>query len=358
MSNSDNYVIIMAGGVGSRFWPYSRNERPKQFLDILGTGKSLLQMTLDRFLNICPAENIYIVTNAAYEKQVKEQLPMLKNDQVLLEPARRNTAPCIAYASYKIGKINPNAGIVVSPSDHAIFNEQAFYDSINTCLEAARSGDRLLTLGIKPHRPETGYGYIQYIPDEKPYKKVKTFTEKPNLELATKFVESGEFVWNSGIFVWTVASIKKSFEAYMPETAEIFQDGHDDYYTDQEENFINKAYSHCKNISIDYGIMEKASNVYTVLGEFGWSDLGSWNSLHEHFDKDEHNNAIDADAMLYDTKNCFIKGPEDKLMVVQGLNNYLVAECDNVLLICEKDLEKQFREFVKDVKTKKGENYI
>jgi len=359
MSNQDNYVVIMAGGVGSRFWPYSRNQRPKQFLDILGTGRSLLQMTYDRFLNICPVENIYIVSNAAYEEQIKEQLPALKAEQVLLEPARRNTAPCIAYACYKISQRNANACVVVSPSDHAIFNEQSFFDSINTSIEAANAEDRLLTLGIKPHRPETGYGYIQYIPNaEQPYKKVKTFTEKPNLELAKKFVDSGEFVWNSGIFIWTISSIRKAFEQHMPEMAEIFEDGTSQYYTDKEDEFINKAYSHCKNISIDYGIMEKASNVYTVLGEFGWSDLGSWNSLHEHFDKDENNNAIDADVILYDTKNSFIKGPEDKLMVVQGLDNYLVAECENVLLICQKDLEKQFREFVKDVKNKKGEKYI
>jgi mannose-1-phosphate guanylyltransferase len=357
--NQNWYVVIMAGGIGSRFWPYSRNSYPKQFLDVLNTGQSLLQMTVKRFTTICPPENIYIVTNKDYEGLVKEQLPELQADQILSEPVKRNTAPCVAFAAYKIREKNPEATMVVAPSDHAIFHETEFISSIKKALTEAEQGEKLITLGIKPNRPETGYGYIQYIENAgAALKKVKTFTEKPQLELAQKFLESGDFVWNAGIFIWRVDSIVRAFEEYLPDQAEIFEEGRSQYYTEKEEGFIRKAYSQCKNISIDYGIMEKADNVYVMLADFGWSDLGSWNSLHEIRDKDANNNAIDANALVFDTKESIVKGDHDKLIVVQGLEGYLVAQCDDVTLICKKDDEQRFREYVSEVKSKKGEKFL
>lgn len=353
------YVVIMAGGIGSRFWPYSRNDRPKQFLDVLGIGSSLLQMTYDRFLPICPKENIIVVTNEAYAGLVQEQLPELTKDQVLLEPTRRNTAPCIAYACYKIHKKDPAACIIIAPSDHAIFKEALFEQTIMSAVNSALEADKLITLGIKPNRPETGYGYIQYHQDTlDPIKKVKTFTEKPQLDLAKKFLESGDFVWNAGIFIWNAHSIVEAFHKYMPDTAEIFEEGYNFYYTEKEDNFVKKAYSQCKNVSIDYGIMEKADNVFVVLGDFGWSDLGSWNSLHEIKEKDESINVVDANALVYESTNCIIKGPKETLVVVQGLDGYLVAACENVVLICKKDEEQKFREFSSDVKSKKGNLFL
>lgn len=359
MQKNDVYVVIMAGGIGSRFWPYSRNGYPKQFLDILGTGASLLQMTYERFLKVSPEENIYIVTNESYEDLVKKQLPNMHSDQLLLEPQRRNTAPCIALASYKIQEKDPNAKIIVSPSDHAIFNDDSFNKTLDAALEAVKEGDKLVTIGIKPHRPETGYGYIQYHSDEKsPIKKVKTFTEKPQLDLAQKFFESGDFVWNSGIFIWHVKAIVQAFEEYLPEVSEVFEEGKKHFFTPKEERFIKNAYSQCKNISIDYAIMEKAANVYVVLGNFGWSDLGSWNSLFEIREKDDDRNVVEGNVLSYDSRDCIIKGPDDKLIIIQDLKGYLVADCDNVLLICRKDQEQKFRDFVSDVKSKKGTEYL
>lgn len=357
--NQNWYVVIMAGGIGSRFWPYSRNSYPKQFLDVLNTGQSLLQMTAQRFKTLCPAENIYVVTNKDYEGLVKEQLPELQSEQILSEPIKRNTAPCVAYAAYKIREKNPDATMVVAPSDHAIFHETEFVSAIQKALTAAEKGEKLITLGIKPNRPETGYGYIQYIENAgEELKKVKTFTEKPQLELAQKFLESGDFVWNAGIFIWRADSIIQAFEEFLPEQAEIFEEGKGQYFTPQEEPFIRKAYSQCKNISIDYGIMEKANNVYVMLADFGWSDLGSWNSLHEIRDKDANNNAIDANTLVFDTRESIIKGDHDKLIVVQGLEGYLVAQCEDVTLICKKDDEQRFREYVSEVKSKKGEKFL
>lgn len=359
MQNKDVFVVIMAGGIGSRFWPYSRNDYPKQFLDILGTGTSLLQTTYDRFQTLCPKENIYIVTNDSYEKLVKEQLAGINDDQVLLEPQRRNTAPCIAFASYKIREKNQNAKIIVSPSDHAIFKVGAFVETVNVALSAANAGDKLITIGIKPNRPETGYGYIQYHADEQaPINKVKTFTEKPQLELAKKFIESGDFVWNSGIFIWHVDAIIEAFESYLPEISEIFEEGKKTFYTSKEDDFVQNAYYQCKNISIDYAIMEKASNVFVVLGEFGWSDLGSWNSLFEIREKDKNQNVVEGNLLAYDSSECIVKGPKNKLIIIQNLKGYLVADCDNVLLICHKDEEQKFREFVSDVKSKKGQEFL
>lgn len=350
--NNNLFVILMAGGVGVRFWPYSRNSKPKQFLDVLGTGKTLLQSTLDRFLPICPAENIYVVTHEEHADLVKQQLPMLQDEQILAEPMRKNTAPCIAYASYKISRKNPDAVIVVTPADHLIMKEEEFQENIRKAADQAKSQDKLITVGIPPTRPETGYGYIQYHTEKSFIKKVKTFTEKPELSLAKKFIESGDFVWNSGIFIWGAQAINAAFHQYLPEMAEVFDEVRSKLGTPEEKEAILSAYSQCKNISIDYGIMEKAQNVYVCLGTFTWSDLGSWGSIHEISEKDENNNVISANAQTYETRNCIIKGSPDKLIVVQGLNGYLIGEFGNVLIVCEKDREDQFRRFVNDAKAR------
>lgn len=344
--------MLMAGGVGVRFWPYSRNSRPKQFLDVLGTGKTLIQSTFERFLPICPAENIFVVTHEEHAAIVQEQLPQLKPDQILTEPMRKNTAACIAYASFRIQKINPDAVVVVSPSDHLILKEAQFLDVIKKAVDQAKADDKLITLGIKPTRPETGYGYIQYHTEKSFAKKVKTFTEKPELSLAKKFLESGDFVWNAGIFIWSVEAIVKAIQLHLPEMAEVFEDIRTKLGTSQEREAISAAYPQCKSISIDYGVMEKASNVYVCLGDFSWSDLGSWASIHEISDKDQENNVVRANALTYETRNCIIKGSDNKLIVVQGLNGYLVGEFGNVFIVCEKDKEEQFRRFVSDVKSK------
>lgn len=358
-TNQETFVIIMAGGVGSRFWPYSRRSHPKQFMDVLGVGKSLLQLTYHRFLPVCKSENIYIVSNEAYYDLIKEQLPDLTDDQILLEPNRRNTAPCIAYASYKIAQKNPNATTIVTPADHAIFMENDFIKTCQTALDFVNMDNRLVTIGIKPSRPETGYGYIQYKQgSDGDVKKVKTFTEKPQLELAKTFFESGDFVWNAGIFIWKVNSIIESFEKFLPEISETFSAISDSYYTEDEKEKVSWAYARTKAISIDYGVMEKAENVYVVPGEFGWSDLGSWSSLHEYHDKDEQGNVVDGNAMLYESNDCIIRSPKKRLVVVQGLEGYLVADCENVLLICKKDDDKQIKSIVTDVKSEKGEKYI
>lgn len=352
------YIVIMAGGIGTRFWPYSRNNRPKQFLDVLGTGRTLLQMTYDRFIKLSDKSLFYVVTNQKYFDLVKEQLPDIPEKQILSEPLRRNTATCVAYACYKIVQIDPEASIVVTPADHLILQEEKFHEKIDIALVACEDGQKLITIGIKPNRPETGYGYIQFISEPgNPVKKVKTFTEKPNSKLAKTFLESGDFVWNSGMFVWKAKGIIHAFEKYMPELAEVFEEGIQYFDKEKEEAFIKKAYSLVKNISIDYGVMEKADEVYMVMGDFGWSDLGSWTSLYENKPKDKFNNVLDANALLYDTENCYIKVDTDKLVVVEGLNNYLITESDNVLLICKLDGDKKFRVFVNDAKGK-GEDFV
>ncbi|SDG01789.1 mannose-1-phosphate guanylyltransferase [Dyadobacter soli] len=346
----DTYVIIMAGGVGTRFWPFSRTDFPKQFHDVLGTGRTLLQQTVDRFDGVCPIENIYIVTSQEYKELIKQQIPELTDDQILLEPHRRNTAPCIAYACYKIAARNPNANVVVAPADHIILKEEVFKDTIKVALGATRNEDILVTLGIQPTRPDTGYGYIQYIPDKLTVKKVKSFTEKPHLELALKFLDSGDFVWNAGIFVWNINAFKKALTSFQPDIAEIFQGGNDHYYLDSEDSFIQRAYQHCGSISIDNGIMEKAENVHVVLASFGWSDLGTWKSMYEVSEKDANMNVADGNLILHNTTNSIIKTPKDKLVVINGLDGFIVAEFDGVLLICKKDDEQKVKEFVAQAK--------
>lgn len=353
------YVVIMAGGSGTRFWPYSRDAKPKQFLDVVGTGRSLLQMTFDRFNEITSSDKIWVVSNEKYGELISEQLPELGPHQVLLEPEKRNTAPCIAYAAYKILKQDPNAVLVVTPSDHAIFKEKEFEKVIQTAVNGAKEEERLITIGIRPNRPETGYGYIQYISDPGvPVKKVKTFTEKPEVELAAKFIESGDFLWNSGIFVWSVEAIIKAFEQHDDEIANLFASGLSEYFTAGEKKFIKNAYSQSKNISIDYAILEKANNVFVVPGDFGWSDLGSWNALHEIKKKDEDDNVIEGNVLTYESHDNYIKGKKNKLTVVQGAEGFLIADFDDVLLVCKKEDSTVFRDFITDVKAHKGEKYI
>lgn len=337
----------MAGGIGSRFWPYSRKSKPKQFLDFFGMGRTLLQQTFDRYSKIVPEENIFVATNSQYKDLVKEQLPQLNQEQILLEPARRNTAPCVAWASAHISTMEPDANIIVAPADHLILKEGEFIEAIMKGLDFVAQSPQLLTLGIKPNRPETGYGYIQ-VADKKQgdFYKVKTFIEKPQLEFAQVFIESDEFFWNSGIFLWKASTILEAFHAHMP---------------DMYEKIMNddKNFESWPNISIDYGIMEKADNVYVQLCDFGWADLGTWGSLHEASPKDLHKNVIiNGNTLLYDCNNNIIAMPKGKLVVLQGLEDYLVADTDNVLLICRKGDENTIRRYVNDVQIKLGDEFV
>jgi mannose-1-phosphate guanylyltransferase len=362
--NKNHYCVIMAGGIGSRFWPLSKITKPKQFLDILGTGRSLLQATYDRFSEIILPSNIIIVTNAGYRDFVFEQLPDLNPAQVLLEPMRKNTAPCIAYANHRIRIMNPDAVVVVSPADHLILKQDVFLNEIKQALEMASSENVLLTLGIKPNRPETGYGYIQANTKTlqgKPenLRKVKTFTEKPDIELARVFFESGEFYWNSGIFIWSLNAITTAFRQHLPEVDALFSSRPDVYNTDEEQEFITGVYATCKNISVDYGIMENAEDVYVFFSDFGWSDLGSWGSLYDHSTLDNDGNMVSGENVFsYDVRNCIINVPHDKIVVLQGLDNYIVVESGNILLVCRKEDEQRIKQFVNDVKIEKGEEYI
>lgn len=350
----------MGGGIGSRFWPFSTEEKPKQFLDFFGTGRSLLQSTFDRFRKIVPVENIFIVTNDAYAEMTKQQLPELPEDQILLEPMRRNTAPCIAYAAYHIRAIDPDANMVVAPSDHLILKEDEFMDDIRKGLDFVGKKPVLLTLGIKPSRPETGYGYIQVSEREKGgIHKVKTFTEKPDLELAQKFCESGEFFWNSGIFLWNVNTIIRAFRKFLPDIAGKFNEGKNLFNTPAEKQFIDAAYPFCPNISVDYGVLEKADNVYVNVSDFGWSDLGAWGALHEVSKCDESNNAsLHSEVLYIESYDNIVTTNDHKLVVLQGLEGYIVAESDKVLLICKKSEEQRIKHFVTDVKFRFGEEYV
>jgi mannose-1-phosphate guanylyltransferase len=359
-----HYAIIMAGGVGTRFWPMSTTQHPKQFLDILGSGQTLLQQTYQRMEKICPPEHIYIVTSNTYVDLVMDQIPHVHRENVLSEIARKNTAPCIAYASYKIHKRDPKAITVVAPSDHLVRKTDTFVKAIMSCFEKAANQDCLITLGIKPTRPDTGYGYIQFVNSDvketdRRIKKVKTFTEKPDHEMANFFVESGDFLWNSGIFIWSTESIIRALETHDPELANLFREGWDYYNTPQEQQFVDRAYSTCKNISIDYSVMEKAANVYVRSSIFGWSDLGTWGSLYTHIEKDGNRNAVvGKNIITYDCNGCIVQVPSDKLIVLQGLEDYIVVESKGVLMVCKKQDEQLIRNFVNDVKVKKGERYV
>lgn len=350
----NNYCVIMAGGVGSRFWPFSTNNKPKQFLDFFGTGRSLLQMTFDRFSTIVPTSNILIVSNSLYKDTILEQLPEIKPEQVLLEPMRRNTAPCIAYAMNRIKSMTDKANIIVAPSDHLILKEDKFIATIKKGLDFVEKNDSLLTLGIQPSRPETGYGYIQVEENgASDLRRVKTFTEKPNAELAQIFYETGEFFWNSGIFLWNLQTINNAFNVYLPDVASRFIAGKNIFGTPNEQQFINELYPSCPNISIDYGVMEKADKVFVLCAEFGWSDLGTWGSLYDLTGKDENKNVIlKCETLLYESKNNIIAIPKGKLAVIQGLDNYIIAESEDVLLICKKDEEQRIRQFVNDATVK------
>lgn len=353
----------MAGGIGSRFWPMSRNAYPKQFLDILGTGRSLLQSTFDRFSSFCPEGNIFVVTNEAYVETVKAQLPSLDPSRILSEPHRKNTAPCIAYAAYRISAMDPDARMVVAPSDHLINNEEQFKRVVLQGLEFAAESESLITLGIKPSRPDTGYGYIQFVDDAASQStglyKVKTFTEKPDLSMAEFFLKSGEFLWNSGIFLWNVNSIRKALTKHLPEMDNLFGEASTHFGKPDEYESVKSAYEQCTNISIDFGVMEKADNVYVISADFGWSDLGTYGSLYEHIHHDGHENAIvGKNVLVYDSKNCMVNVPKDKLVVLQGLDGYIVVESDGVLLVCRKQDEQQIRQFVNDVKLNKGEKFV
>ncbi len=359
----DVYCVVMAGGIGSRFWPMSRQGSPKQYLDIMGTGSSLIQLTYDRLKAISKPDQFMIVTSDDYVSLTKEHLPELSDAQILSEPSRKNTAPCIAYAAYKLYKKNPDAVMVISPADHIILKENTFIDTLNAAVDHAYESNNLVTIGIKPSRPDSGYGYIQFH-RENDYgndhlKKVKTFTEKPSVELALQFLKSGDFYWNSGMFVWKASAIVEAFQELMPGLAELFNEKMDDLNSDAETAAIQSIYGECPNISIDYGIMEKAGNVDVVLGDFGWSDLGTWGSLYEQMDKDEKSNVlVNGTVKTYDTNHSIVMLPNDKLAVVQGLTNYIVIDTDDVLLICQKDEEQKIKQFVQDLKDSKLNKFI
>ncbi|MFN5930990.1 MAG: mannose-1-phosphate guanylyltransferase [Sphingobacteriales bacterium] len=360
--NKNQYVAIMAGGIGSRFWPMSRTSYPKQFLDILGTGRTLIQSTFDRFAKFIPKENIYVVTAEEYKHIVAEQLPEMKLENILCEPSRKNTAPCVAYISYKLRELNSEASLICAPADHLILDDTAFQKVCHEALGFVSAHRALITLGIKPTYPNTGYGYIQYEQQSVAANvyQVKTFTEKPNLELARTFLASGDFLWNAGIFVWQVKNIVAAFEAYLPEMAEIFEMEKQHFIGGTaEHSAIGRIYPQCTNISIDYGIMEKADNVYIIPSSFGWSDLGTWASAYENMEKDYLGNAVSGDnVMVIDATKCMVHTGTEKLYVLQGMDDFIMVDTDDVMLICKKEKEQEIKEFVAEVKRNKGEKFL
>jgi mannose-1-phosphate guanylyltransferase len=343
--NKNYYAILMAGGVGSRFWPVSTTDFPKQFHDMLGSGSTLIQKTFNRLSKLIPAENILILTNERYNDLVLEQLPMVNPSQVLLEPAMRNTAPCILYASLKIQKMNPDALVVVAPSDHWIEDETAFCNDLQQCFDFCEKENALMTLGIQPTFPNTGFGYIEFSKtDTNPIKKVAQFREKPDYETAKTFLESGNFLWNGGIFIWSVSSIVAAFEKFQPQMNALFQTGFASYNTNSEKQFIEENYAKSDNLSIDYAVMENAENVYVLPATFDWNDLGTWSSLHEKLDKDDQNNAVvNATVILENASNNIIRTDGKKLIVVDGLDDYIIVDKDNVLLIYPKSKEQDIK---------------
>ena len=359
--NEHHYVVIMAGGIGSRFWPMSRQDFPKQFLDILNTGKTLIQWTYERFASFIPLENIYVVTSLEYVPIVRKQIPHMPSQNVLGEPSRKNTAPCIAYISFKLQQKDHKASLIVAPADHLILDNKAF---TKVCLEAlsfVNKHNAFITLGIKPLQPNTGYGYIQHeqhsVSDN--VYKVKTFTEKPNLELAKTFLTSGDFLWNAGIFIWQVKNVIKAFEKYLPEMYDVFVAEKDAFNSPNEAKALSHIYPLCTNISIDFGIMEKADNVYVIPSAFGWSDLGTWNSAYENLEKDSQENAIAGKkVMIIDAKRCMVHAEPKKLLVLQGLSDFIIVDTPDVLLICKKDKEQDIKEYVAEVKRNMGDQYL
>ena len=357
--NKNYYAVIMAGGVGSRFWPLSTQKLPKQFHDMLGTGSTLIQKTFNRFENLIPSDNILISTNKNYESLVKKQLPKVTSKQLLLEPAMRNTAPCILYSAFKIYNENPDGIMVIAPSDHWIDDEQEFLKKIQTSFDFCAENDALMTLGIKPSSPNTGYGYIQHSNSENNIKKVLNFTEKPNLETAIQFIEEGNYLWNAGIFVWSVKSILKTFETHLPKMFALFSEGGKSYNTTSENEFIEENYACSENISIDFGIMEKAADVFVLPVEFGWNDLGTWGSLYNKLPKDNFQNATMGGNVIYrDAENNMVRTQTGKRVVIQGLKDYIVVEKDDVLLICPKNKEQEIKEITNQVKIDFGEDFI
>lgn len=357
---SHRYCVIMCGGIGSRFWPYSRTDLPKQFIDFFGTGRTLLQMSYDRILPVVPKENILILTNSIYAPLVKEQLPDISDSQILLEPARRNTAPCIAWAAYHIAALDPEASMVVTPSDHLITNEKEFEKSITRGLEFVETRDALLTLGINPTRPETGYGYIQIGAECEPgILKVKTFTEKPNLELAKVFLDTGEFFWNSGIFLWKTSAIINAFHEYCPDVVTIFDAELEIFGTQDEAAYIERNFPSCMNISIDFAVMEHASNVYVECVSFGWTDLGTWSALYDNSPKNKDANVTqNCNVLSYNSNGNIFAIRGEKLVVVSGLNDYIIADAGDVLLVCPKSEEQRIKQMVNDYKLNFGDKYL
>lgn len=359
--NKHHYVAIMAGGIGSRFWPMSRSNFPKQFLDILGTGKTLIQQTFDRYKQLVPEENIFIVTSQEYVSLVKQQLPTLPAENIVAEPSRKNTAPCIAYIAFKLYQKDPEAVMMAAPADNLILDTNAFLETARKALHFVEHINALVTIGIKPTYPNTGYGYIQHdSPEAAPgVHKVKTFTEKPNLELAKTFLSSGDFLWNAGIFTWKNKTVINAFEKHLPEMYEVFYADRAKFNTPGEQEAIEKIYPQCTNISIDFGIMEKAENVYVIPASFEWSDLGTWNSAWENMEKDYFQNAVVGNyVMIVDAKNTMVHVPDNKLVLLQGLENYIVVDTKDVLLICQKDKEQEIKDYVAEIKRNKGDRFL
>ncbi|MES2775225.1 MAG: mannose-1-phosphate guanylyltransferase [Bacteroidota bacterium] len=358
---SSNYVVIMAGGIGSRFWPVSRTDYPKQFLDILGTGKTLIQQTYNRFTPLVPIENIYVITADDYTDIVKEQLPMLPAANILGEPCRKNTAPCIAYLSFKLQKKDPGAVLIVTPADHLILNETAFKEDCLKALDFVKNNDALLTLGITPTHPNTGYGYIQRDSEEQAPSifKVNRFTEKPTLEKAKTFIASGDFLWNAGIFVWRATVVLESFKLHLPDIYYLFESCMDEYNTGDEKKVVDTAYAESQSISVDYAIMEKADNTYILPVTFEWSDLGTWTSAWENMEKDISGNAVSGDSVIViDTSGCIIHAPSGKAIVVQGLSNFMVIDTEDALVICSKEKEQHIKEYSAIVGKELGAVYL
>lgn len=342
------HVVIMAGGIGSRFWPMSTPECPKQFIDVMGCGKTLIQLTAERFNGVCPPENIWVVTSAKYTEIVKEQLPQIPECNILAEPCMRNTAPCIAYVSWKIKMRHPNANIVVTPSDQLVINTTEFQRIIKKALAFTEYGDAIVTLGMKPNRPETGYGYIaagEAVALDKEICRVEAFKEKPDKATAEKYLVAGNYLWNAGIFVWNVKMISAALRIYAPSIAEIFDKIYTDFYTERESEVINRYFPDCENISIDYAVMENAEEIYVVPAEFGWSDLGTWGALRGLLPRDASGNASIGTVKLYDSSNCMVHVAQEKKVVIQGLDGYIVAEQDDTLLICKLEEEQRIKEF-------------